>query len=68
VFLRCLKERAASVIFVHNHPSGDCNPSESDKEITKELVEAGKIIGITVLDHVIIGKDEFVSLKESGVM
>jgi DNA repair protein RadC len=68
VFNPAIKASSQAVILVHNHPSGDCVPSDSDKEVTKELVEAGKIMGINVLDHVIIGRDGFISLKESGVM
>ena len=55
-------------ILVHNHPSGDCNPSENDKEITKLLSEAGRMLVIEVLDHIIIGKDDYSSLKEKGMM
>jgi len=68
VFNSAVKASCNAVILVHNHPSGDCVPSENDKVVTKELVEAGKIIGINVLDHVIIGKDGFMSLKESGIL
>jgi DNA repair protein RadC len=67
VFNYAVKASCNAVILVHNHPSGDCVPSENDKVVTKELVEAGKIMGINVLDHVIIGKDGFISLKESGL-
>jgi len=52
----------------HNHPSGDPAPSPQDLEITERLVQAGKIIGIDVLDHLIIGDRTFVSLKERGLM
>jgi len=58
IFAEALKQNAASVIFVHNHPSGDPEPSEADLEITKRLTEAGKIMGIDVLDHIIITKDK----------
>ena len=68
LFNSAVQASCNSVIIVHNHPSGDCVPSDSDKEVTKVLVEAGEIMGIKVLDHVIIGKEGFVSLKESGVM
>jgi len=67
VFNSAVKTSCNAVILVHNHPSGDCVPSENDKVVTKELVEAGKIMGINVLDHVIIGKEGFISLKESGL-
>jgi DNA repair protein RadC len=65
VFKEAISASAASVIFVHNHPSGDPEPSEDDIELTKRLVEAGKLLGILVLDHVIVGDGTFVSLKGS---
>jgi DNA repair protein RadC len=63
-----VRESAASVLFVHNHPSGDPTPSEEDKAITRQLVDAGKILGIRVLDHVIIGDGRCTSLAELGVI
>jgi DNA repair protein RadC len=57
---------AASIIVGHNHPSGKTEPSREDIEVTKRLVEAGKIIGIEVLDHIIVGDETFTSLKEKG--
>ncbi|AZU63499.1 RadC family protein [Neobacillus mesonae] len=66
VFREALKRSAASVIALHNHPSGDPSPSREDIEVTKRLVECGKIIGIDLLDHLIIGENKFVSLKEKG--
>ena len=68
VFAEAIKNKAASVIFVHNHPSGDPEPSEDDLEITKRLTESGKILGIEVIDHIIITKTEFVSFKERGLI
>lgn len=68
IFNSAVQANCNSVIVVHNHPSGDCVPSDSDKEVTKVLVEAGNIMGIKVLDHVILGKEGFISLKESGMM
>lgn len=62
-FKEAISASAASIIFVHNHPSGDPQPSEDDVKLTKRLIEAGKIIGIEVLDHVIIGNETFVSIK-----
>ncbi len=58
IFNEALKQNAASVILVHNHPSGNPEPSEDDLEITKRLIEAGKIMGIDVLDHIIIAKNK----------
>jgi len=68
VFSEAIKNKAASVILVHNHPSGDTEPSEDDLIITKRLVEAGKIMGIDVLDHIIITKKGFYSFKEKGLI
>ncbi|WP_370872819.1 RadC family protein [Robertmurraya andreesenii] len=68
VFKEALRRSAASVICFHNHPSGDPAPSREDIEVTKRLVESGKILGIELLDHVIIGENKFVSLKEKGYL
>ena len=68
VFRDAIRQSASSVVLAHNHPSGNETPSEEDLKITKRLVEAGKIIGIEVLDHIIIGKDGFCSFKEKGLL
>jgi DNA repair protein RadC len=68
VFRAAIKRSSASIICVHNHPSGDPTPSSEDIQLTKRLVEAGEIVGIDVLDHIIIGDQTFVSLKEQGLM
>ncbi|GIP31362.1 DNA repair protein RadC [Paenibacillus sp. J2TS4] len=68
VFLAAIRRSSASIICVHNHPSGDPTPSPEDIEITQRLVEAGQIIGIDVLDHIIIGDRSYISLKEKGYM
>lgn len=68
VFSPAIRESAASVIFVHNHPSGDPEPSKEDIHLTHRLLEAGNIVGIKVLDHVIIGNEFFVSFKDKGLM
>lgn len=65
VFKEAISASAASVIFVHNHPSGDPEPSPDDIELTRRLVEAGRLLGILVLDHVIVGDGAFLSLKAS---
>ncbi|MEW6067193.1 MAG: DNA repair protein RadC [Nitrospirota bacterium] len=65
-FRDAIKESAASVIFVHNHPSGDTTPSSEDISITERLVNTGEIVGIKVLDHVIIGDDSYTSMLEKG--
>ena len=59
---------ASSIIVAHNHPSGDPSPSREDIEITKKLSEAGKMMGIELLDHVIIGYDRYYGFKESGLI
>ncbi|NEY71797.1 RadC family protein [Bacillus mesophilus] len=66
VFKEAFKRSAASIICLHNHPSGDPTPSKEDIEVTKRLSECGKIIGIELLDHLIIGDQKYVSLKEKG--
>lgn len=68
VFGEAIKSKAASVIVAHNHPSGDPEPSEDDITITKRLVEAGKIMGIDVLDHIIVTKNKAMSFKEKKLM
>lgn len=68
VFKPAILHNAAAIICFHNHPSGDPEPSKADIEITNRLVEAGKIIGIEILDHIIVGDDRYVSLKERGMM
>jgi len=67
VFKEAISASAASVIFVHNHPSGDPTASEDDIKLTKRLAEAGGIMGIDVLDHIIITDKEFLSLKREGL-
>ena len=68
VFKEALVHSAASVILAHNHPSGDPEPSEDDVKITKKLVESGKILGVEVIDHIIIGKNHFYSFRERGLI
>ena len=67
VFQKALLANAVSIIVMHNHPSGDCTPSREDIEVTKRLAEAGKIVGVEVLDHIIVG-DRYSSLKEKGYL
>jgi len=67
VFKEAISASAASVIFVHNHPSGDPEASEDDVRLTKRLAEAGEIVGIDVLDHIIITDKEYLSLKSKGL-
>ena len=63
-----IKYNAVSLIFVHNHPSGNPEPSASDKELTRELVYAGKIMRIKVLDHIIIGNNRYFSFADEGLV
>jgi len=67
VFKEAISATSASVIFAHNHPSGDPAASEDDVKLTKRLAEAGEIVGIDVLDHIIIGDKKFLSLKREGL-
>lgn len=66
IFQKALLANAVNIILIHNHPSGDCTPSREDIEVTKRADEAGKIIGVKVLDHIIIGDILYTSLKEKG--
>lgn len=59
---------AASILVLHNHPSGRPEPSQEDIDVTKRLVEAGNIMGIELLDHLVVGDDSFISLKDKGYM
>ena len=65
--LEPVRRNCPSVIVVHNHPSGDPEPSHEDSDVTRELIAAGKALDIEVLDHIVIGRDGFVSLKERGL-
>ena len=68
VFRAAIIDSAPSIVIAHNHPSGDPTPSPEDVKITRELVEGGKLLGIDLLDHVVIGGDKFISLKERKLM
>jgi len=68
VFKTAVKKSAASIILVHNHPSGDPTPSKEDIDVTNRLIEAGKIMGIEVLDHIVIGEGTYCSLKARGLI
>jgi DNA repair protein RadC len=74
VFRRAIREAAAAIVLVHNHPSGDTTPSPEDIRITRQLVEAGKVVDIRVLDHIVLGgtnsgsKKEFSSMREEGLV
>ena len=68
VFRPALREAAAAVVLVHNHPSGDPTPSREDREITERLVEAGELLGIPVLDHVVVAERGWSSLRDQGAI
>lgn len=68
IFQKALLANAVSIILIHNHPSGNSKPSIQDIESTKRAVEAGKLIGIEVLDHIIVGDNSYTSLKEKGYL
>ncbi len=68
VFAEAIKNKASSVIFAHNHPSGDPEPSEDDLVTTKQLTEAGKILDIEVVDHIIVTKNSYFSFKDGNLI
>jgi len=68
IFREAVKRACASIICAHNHPSGDPTPSQEDIHVTRRLMESGKMIGIEVLDHLVIGNRKFISLKEKGYL
>ena len=68
VFRPAIRKACASVILIHNHPSGDPTPSSEDIAVTRRLYEAGRLLGIEVLDHVVIGDGKFVSFREKGLL
>ncbi|MFZ7120533.1 MAG: RadC family protein [Eubacteriaceae bacterium] len=68
VYKRAIKKNCSSIIVAHNHPSGDANPSIEDKNITKRLHDSGEILGIKLIDHIVIGYDNYVSFKEIGIL
>jgi len=70
VFRTAIQDGAAAIAITHNHPSGDPNPSAEDLRVTRKLIEAGKILDVPILDHLIIGRGEhpFISLRESGLV
>jgi len=67
-FKAAIRESAAAVIFIHNHPSGDIKPSQEDILLTRRLVQAGEVLGIQVLDHIIIGDGDHFSFRDNGMM
>ena len=67
VFKDAIRQNAAALIVAHNHPSGDCSPSPEDLRVTREIVNAGKLLSVDVLDHIVIGHNRYTSLKEKGI-
>lgn len=67
LFREAIRQNAAALIVVHNHPSGDPSPSPEDVSVTREILAAGQLLDIEVLDHIIIGRQQFVSMKERGL-
>ena len=68
IFREAIRHSAASIILIHNHPSGDPSPSREDIQLTKQMTKAGEIMGIPVLDHVIVAGDHFISIKEANCL
>lgn len=68
IFLEALKYKAVSIIMMHNHPSGDPTPSRNDLESTRKIREAGELIGISLIDHIIIGDNKYMSFSEKNLL
>jgi DNA repair protein RadC len=68
VFAPAVRDSTAAIIFMHNHPSGDPAPSREDRECTQRLVHAGQILGIRVLDHIVLGHDDYYSFADAGLL
>ncbi len=68
VFYPAIRHKASSMVIAHNHPSGDPTPSQEDYDVTRSLMEAGELLGISVRDHIIVGCDSYVSLRQRGIM
>lgn len=68
VFVKAIRQHSAAIVLAHNHPSGDPEPSAEDKNITKRLCDAGELLGIAVLDHIIIGRGTYLSFKQEKLI
>ena len=68
VFKCAIRDNAKSIILAHNHPSGDPSPSSPDIKLTKRLIDCGRLLDIPVLDHIIVGRDKYISLREDGIV
>jgi DNA repair protein RadC len=67
VFREAIARNCASIILLHNHPSGDATPSAADLQLTEDLIAAGRLLDIAVLDHIVIGAGEWTSLRDTGM-
>jgi DNA repair protein RadC len=63
-----VRHSVAAVLYIHNHPSGDPTPSAEDRECTKRLCEAGRILGVKILDHIIVGDEDYFSFADAGLL
>lgn len=68
IYKRAVIQNASSIAIIHNHPSGDPAPSSDDVNLTRRIAESGKILGIELLDHIIVGDDKYTSMREKGIM
>ena len=68
IFNVAVRHMASSIIVAHNHPSGDCSPSTEDIAVTRNIIKAGRLLNIDCLDHIIIGRQKSISLKQEGVI
>jgi DNA repair protein RadC len=68
IILQAVRSNAAAVILVHNHPSGEASPSPEDRHITSKIVQACRFVDVQVLDHIIVGKDQFFSFADQGLL
>jgi DNA repair protein RadC len=68
IFVKAVREKAVYVMLLHNHPSGDCTPSAVDRRITEQIAESGKLLDIPLIDHIVIGDNDYYSFKENGLL
>ena len=68
VFREAIRRNAIAVIIAHNHPSGEVDPSQMDRDLTARMKQAGKVVGLDILDHIVVGKDKYYSFADKGAM
>jgi DNA repair protein RadC len=68
IYIKAVREKAVHVMLLHNHPSGDCTPSAIDRRITEQIAEAGKMLDIPLIDHIVIGDNDYFSFKENSLL